>query len=431
MNAGLRSGRADVTVVGAAVVMASVALAQIVEVNLASIGEFDVSVQKVTSFFAIPISILLMGRLRFPRGLIAFASAMMLMGSVAYLTKGASPMSAMVSANVTLGVALCAALALYTALSLHHDGIERFGRIWIVLAVLVVPFTILQVFGAFPLLNVMEERLHMRMTSAGLIRGVGFKNDPNFQSMVLVMALIFAQFHIRSVSARVVVSAVLFAGILATFSRMGLLAGVMAIGLPPLARAACGRKGALKAVLRAVGGALAVVLVMLGLYLKGPAQVRIYIDERVGDVAKAAVMGSPEELAGRRGLDSASERALVAFGAVVTIKNNWKFGVGHGQTKVAMARAVGISKVSHNTFLENLMIGGVFALLPMLVYAGAVVAAICNRWASIDERALALVLTVTFAFMANLLTITSSAYWIPLVVALATAHRPRQACGAS
>src|SRR5690606_38387192 len=154
-------------------------------------------------------------------------------------------------------------------LTVSPRSLHAFGWVWVGLSLIVIPITLLQVIEAFPLLTVAEERLHMRRTESGLIRGVGFKSDPNFQAMVLVVGVVYSQFVVKNLFFRWVVVGVLSLGVLGTMSRMGVLAVLIAVSVPPVFRSMAGRSGYLKAVWRSLLSLVIVVAVLFGLYLRG------------------------------------------------------------------------------------------------------------------------------------------------------------------
>jgi hypothetical protein len=410
---------------GATVGILAVVLAQLVEVSLLQVGDFVVSVQKLASLVLLPLSLVLMGRLRLPLALLGFGVAMLIVNATGHVARGRLMDPGMLSANVSVVMGLLGALVLYTALVVDREGPMKLARIWLAVALVSVPVTLLQVPGYFPLLTVDEASRALRVTESGFIRGVGFKRDPNFQALVLVVAMAFAFHATRRALYRVVALGALFAGIVATSSRMGLLAGVAVIAAYPILCAGFSTRRFVASLARAAVLVIGLAVGLGGFYAYGPASAREYIDRRVGEAAMALVMDSPEEFAGRRGLDSATERVLIAYGAVRAIRSSLPFGVGAGRTREAMFASVGISKVTHNTYLEYLLIGGVSAVPAFLIYGWVVLGVL--RLAGGEVRALGGALALSFALMAALLTITSSDYWVPLSLVLALVHRERMA----
>jgi hypothetical protein len=279
-----------------------------------------------------------------------------------------------------------------------------------------------------PLFTVTADRLHLRETSFGLMRGVGLKADPNFQALVLVIAVCCALFFIRSGLRRTIVVLVLFSGIIATFSRMGFIAALGCLLLSQYTRAREG-SGNYSVALRRTAKLIALTaLVGVISYAAAPASVRELVRHRIDQIANVEAIGNIHGLVGKRGLDSTSERALVAYGALWIIREHPVFGVGPGNTTKAMLSTVGVAKVAHNTFLEWLLTGGAFSIPAILLYLGVLSRA--WRFDTVGQRAFLQSLNLTFLFMLLFLSVTTTLYWIPLVIteylARRTAVRPQE-----
>lgn len=417
-----RTGSIRLVDAGITLGIAAIVLAQFIEITLFTVGGFVVSVQKLSSLILLPASILLMGRIRVPWALVLLGLSMFVAQSSAFLFGGARPLSLQAAATASLLTGLLGAVVLYTALTLVPDALARLGRCWMYTAALVAPITCAQMFGLFPLLNVPDDLLHLREAGLDLLRGVGFKKDPNFQALVLVMGLAFTQFCARSRRSKWVLTGVILGGVLATLSRMGLLASVAVLVTVPLAASVVRDRGLGRSAARGLIAAGSAILLLAALYTSGPSALREYVNQRATEIASASIAGSPAELVGKQGLGSTSERLLLAYGGVQIVRSNLPWGIGAGRTPDVMLATVGVERVTHNTVLELLVMGGVLGLLPIALYGFTVLGGVRTD-GDPRERALVLTLAVVFTAMAMLLTITTSIYWVPFVVAVAVRHR--------
>jgi hypothetical protein len=128
-----------------------------------------------------------------------------------------------VSTNISAFFVFIGALALYTALALDTEGIERLGKVWIRYGLVTSVVCVFQSLSIVPLFTVSSTDLFAREAVGDFYRAVGFKFDPNFQALMLVIASVFVIAFVRRGVQTFLCLALIFIGILSTFSRMGLL----------------------------------------------------------------------------------------------------------------------------------------------------------------------------------------------------------------
>lgn len=347
-------------------------LTQFVDITLYTVAGFDITVQKIASLVVLPLTILLMGKLRLPRAMLVILALLVLTNSLWYLARGDVLNTRLLSADLSTLLAFVGALALYTALSSGSDGIAILGRVWMRWSVITSAMAALQSTGFLPLYNVPAEALYLREAAGGFYRGVGLKADPNFQAFMLAIGAAFAVSQVRRSTARLALLGAILLGLLATFSRMGLVLFVLVIiaGKGMLRRANRRRPAWVS---HAAGLSAAVVVLFLALRLLIPERGTLseYYTQRFGDVIAAArdfstiARGQYESTSVAT---SAVSRALLLVAAAhVFLANPW-LGIGALRSPDVLYSETGFVNVAHNTYLEIAMTGGVVGLLFLFVF---------------------------------------------------------------
>jgi hypothetical protein len=409
--------------VGVLVAIFAFVTTQFVDISLLSIGAFQVTVQKIVAVLALPLAVVLMGHIRVSRPLAVFALILLIAYCIAYVIRRDFS-GDMVSGAITVLTGFVGALVLYTALTQRSDALAMLGTTWVAFSVCSSSLALLQAAGAIPLFNVPDEYLQTReaIGVTGLYRGVGLKYDPNFQALMLLIGLVFSQFYLST--HRLMVSFIVFLGIIATFSRMGVLLALMILAGAPAVRGYI-RGRSLSGVLVASGAALVLLVTIVSLTIAlGPTSVRVYVVERADEVYQlmmSLLSGDVSGLLADGQLGSAYERFYLATSALVLALENWTVGVGAYRGPSAIFDFSGIEKPAHNTYLEFFLIGGVWGILALLFYAAFIIRRIwrLNRFGVLArDRCAFMLLVLTFVVIGFFISLTyNSLLWLPLVVA--------------
>lgn len=400
-------------------VISTYILSQFVDVTLGSVAGVVVSVQKLAGVVVLSVGALLLPKLRWPRKVASFAVILVLSFLAAPILDGQN--SASLPGDLfAVGLNFLAAMVVFSALCEVTGPMRVVGRVWLFAATATALTAIGQTVGWVPLVNVPEGLLAARVTETGLYRATGLKADPNFAAMTMVAGLAFTHIIQRRVW-RVFVIVILFGGVFATFSRMGLFVALILLVVGQKRRAT-------RAVdLRDVGlGVLSLAAVsaalMVGYYLLPPV-VRDYVDLRVQDAASSVaylVTGVDASAVDSSG----SERAELARGTLQIIAEHPIVGVGPNNLQALLYDEIGVQNAAHNTYLELLAIGGLVGCAAIVFYLASVVSSLRKlreaNLSSIDETRSLRMFCLAAALMALVLTVVYNSFlWIPLTLASA------------
>jgi len=412
--------------VGMVLAIITFVIAQFVDVAFFDVGSVPITAQKILATSLFPLSLLLMGRVRINRLLALLALSISFAYSASYLVAFAVR-AELLSANIVVLIGFAGAMVLYTALTESPGAISVFARIWIGFSVVTALVTFLQTIGLVPLFTVRQEYLAAREVLGGLYRGVGLKFDPNFQALVLAIGIVSSLHYARRF--RAVIIGIILLGVIGTFSRMGLILAIVVLLVTPIVKALERRRGILRAFLRTFVTAVAVTSFALALFSSLPPTVKDYVKERSRDAffSFQQVIRADSTLASGRNRTSGEVRVVLARTALALASENWGWGVGAYQTERLMFESTGIYSVAHNTYLELFMIGGIWGILCVLLYAYIIIVSIFPRGRSRDvssERDYLIMLSMLFALAGLFLSLTyNSLIWLPVVVALAVRRR--------
>ena len=348
------------TQLGAQLAIFMFVFAQFVEVELGSVGGVSLSLQKLLAAFFYPIALVWIRRLRIKPSLLMFALPLWLSFVVALLFNNKN--EALLSASLITLVGFLGAFVLYNALSVDFiAGMQFLASWWIKFSLFSSLIAVLQMVGWFPLLTVPDKLESLRDVSTGYFRGVGFKLDPNFLALMLALAVSFILYYVPRGRRQIGYILIVLAGILATFSRMGLL--LVALQLAILLLVNLRKKSSLQ-----IGLGIVVMLLVLGIILLlSPAALREYVVTRAVDaVSFFHVLFTGGVPSGW--ISSAMARAVLLRAAFQAALEYWPIGVGALQTQDAIGALSGLANVSHNTFVELFLIGGLSGLVTVLIY---------------------------------------------------------------
>jgi hypothetical protein len=234
---------------------------------------------------------------------------------------------------------------------------------------------------------------------------------------MLVAGLVTAQ-HLRS--RRGLWTILIFCGIVATFSRMGVILGITALGSISVLRS-IKNKNFREVYGKLIGAAALVLVIVLLLSWMGPTSFSDYLTQRADEAAPLSDLLSDGyvDTSGYKHLTSTETRAALFFASFVVARENLPYGTGPYQSQFLMAEMVGLENVSHNVYMEWIITGGVFGIIPPLVYLIAVRRTLRNIWSGRGAPIAALLapIWVTFAFAGFFLALTyNSIIWFPMVL---------------
>lgn len=420
--ASTEQGPADLRVRrGCTILIVGIVAAQFIDLNFGTVAGFVLSAQKLIAVIAIPVGLLLVGRLKFEPLLVAVGGLFGLMLVSGWLFGGRG-VPDLPSYLLAMFFSVLAAFALSTAVSSTADGFAVFGRAWVIIATISASLTVAQFAGIAPLFAVDPTMLDSRVAIGSFNRGTGLKFDPNFQAIMLCIGL--ALIPVARVKRRGLCTAILVIGIVATLSRMGIGIGLVFLVLTLNITKIRGRDvlSNFARVLAAVGALGAIGFALLAIT---PDEIRSYAGDRIGDVAAMFGVGEARSSVND---SSAQERLELLKGGVGLTGSAFPTGVGAGMVPAELHARGLPAKAVHNTYIEAVAVGGIFGLAVISSYLVAGLRASTSRelFRSYDERTALRWVLLMSAVVAGLITLVyNSFFWIPLalVAALWSRHR--------
>ena len=409
---------------GATIVIVTMVGVQFIDLTLAKIGEFEISVQKLAAVVVLPVGALLLGRVYLPPALLAVGCLFLLSLSISSLAGLSNPG---LTGYMVAGVLNVIAAAIFlTALIDNPKNLRIFCLTWIYLAVLSSLLTVFQFLHLIPLYTVSSEYASARVALEGYIRGTGLKFDPNFQATILVIGLAFTRIFTRSII-RLVFTLTILAGVLSTLSRMGAIIAIIVFVMTSNPSRLMVRNANSRA-LRLVRSLAAVVIVGYAAFVTAPAELRNYLGERADDItasARVALFGNSE---GDTLLESSGlTRAGLLRASWDAFWENRLVGVGAGRLPEVLYQSGSMHNAAHNSYLELMCVGGVIGILTLAASAAVVLTALRRRSGYgtpySPELAAARLAMFSFAAASALITfIYVSMFWILLAFCLAVAR---------
>ncbi len=390
---------------GAKLAISTFVLCQFVQVDLFVIGSTHVSLQKVSAAILLPLSILLM------REWVKINPYLLLIAAATGIAYSANAIytwtlsEKLISANLFVVTNLFASLVLFTALVEGKEAIRFLAWLCIAAAVISAIATVCQVLGVLP----------------WQYRGTGFRYDPNFQALVLVVGVVCAVVYAGR--GRFEIMLVIMSGIVATYSRMG----IVAAGLVFLVGSFMGN-GLLRDLRRKWPLVLAGGIVVAGCFVYfGHQRLNVLIVQRFGEgweQIKMLVSGQAGSLVGRLDLQSAEIRVILAHFSLLLACRNWMHGIGPFQTEQRMYDLTGFPDSVNDTPLDMFLIGGVWGLLAFCLYWLVVVRCcvrLYRRGTLTEDGRLVLLLSLVMGVGSLLLSLTyNSIWWLLPTIALAS-----------
>jgi hypothetical protein len=443
----------DLKKVAAICIIITLVVAQFVEINIFSIGNIPISLQKITAMLVLPIGLLIIRHLEIKKELIILMILYVLTCCLRYWIMG-EPGATVDILLLALGYFI-SALALYTVISDSPEMFFDFEKAWIVCAIISAVVTILQSMGIVHLFLVPDSALSSRVAFDSIYRGIGFKNDPNFQAMVLLIGFAFFRvYYNRNKIVVAIVNVLLIGGIVATMSRMGWLVCMIISLITPILNTAT---KPIK-LMNIAKNAFVIVLIMLYVNYGAPTDFKQFVLQRGTDVTAslstenqhntdvtaslstenqhntdvtaalskenqqntAVTVSSSNE---NYHMSSADTRLLVARTALKLIPAYFLTGVGAFNTDKVIGEMSGYGGVAHNTYLEFSLMGGIWGIAFLILYFIITFKSIRGS-TMMDSDLLtmqrsAVILAIVFMLCACLLSISFNfILWIPVTIAL-------------
>jgi hypothetical protein len=417
------SNDAPVKYAGCILAIIGFVAAQFINLTLFTIASFIVTVQKVIAILFFPTSLFLIGRIRVSRYLLLFAAVLLNSYLIAHFIE--MKFSAeMALAVITVLIGYLGAIVLYTALTYQHEFMSLFARVWIFFSTITALLTVFQAMGILPLFNVSPEKLSQRIAFSGLYRGVGLRDDPNFQALVLTIGIAFIQVYERKY--RLILTLIVLSGVISTFSRMGIVTSILVILVYPFVLSTSIRRGRhIRTFLNSFVVIIALCSLVASLFLWGPYEIQAYLKQRYDETSDVLVRVIQRGNLVDRGqvLSSAVARVILARTSFLLALQNWIFGVGAYNTERIIYESSGIDQVSHNTYIELFLIGGISGIMSIIVYTVILVNSFrCKgrQDKKVHERTALALLCIIFGIIGLFLSLTyNSIIWLPLVIAIA------------
>jgi hypothetical protein len=397
---------------GACLAIGTFVMCQFVEFTFFYVGSTAVSVQKIAAAVFLPVSILLMkDRIRPNVPLCVIAGALALTYSLNSILAG-SFSSRMVSANFFVVTSLLAATVLFAALIENESAPEFLGKVWVAASVFSAIITICQVLGVI----------------GWQFRGTGLKGDPNFQALVLLIGFVFALAYSRPF--RIEVLLVLFFGILATYSRMGLVLACTVLALGCLLDSEFISEARRKWILLLLATGILVGLCSVF----GHDRINVLVWERLSqalDQVRALFSRGLAAPAWNLNPQSSEVRVLLIYHSVIVALANWPTGIGPFRTSEILYDRTGFPDSVNNTPLELVLIGGICGLIAYVLLWAIMIRCywkIRRSAGSPEVKLVMLLLATVFLGASLLLSLTyNSLIWLWPTVALAFEHLSRTA----
>jgi hypothetical protein len=396
---------------------------QFFQADLFVVSGLVISVQKILAFVAFPLVIILIS-VKIHKSLVVLASSLFVTYTLAYFTELGIRLEIVSVAFVILS-GLSGAIILYSALTKVEIAIVWFAKTWIVFAVVTSFVSLLQSMGLFPFLTLPEGNIVYRETGLGFYRGVGFKYDPNFQALMLVIGFLFTQLFVHKRVTKVIYTIVIILGVIATFSRMGILLVGLTFVTIPLVENVVRKKNIVNLFVRILCTIILITVIGYAVYALSSEGIRAYLRLRFTDIYSGWMVLVKGVHPGGH-ISSAEERAILYRAAWVLGLKNWPTGVGAFQTYQVLNSFTGTGNVSHSTYTELFLIGGLFGVITILYYGFVVVANLFNYMKNnysgfYFERKASYAIAIVLAASALVLSLTyNSIFWLPIVMVLST-----------
>lgn len=413
--------------IGAQLAITVFVVCQFVEITFIEIGETPVTLQKLLAVILLPFALRLMkNRISLNFQMILIGISFSIAFSARYIVDGSFPREFW-AGNISVLTGCFAGLVLYTALTEELGAVDFLAKIWIWASAATGALACLQASSAFTWLPLSPDTLHH--WSMLYYRGIGLKTDSNFQAAVASLGLPFAFFYV-SPRWRIPVLLVITLGILATFSRMGLMVSLIALGLSVAVYARKIKETTIPKLLL-LFAAVALVFFFWAIGIEKFSNLIVHRFEEIGVTLRVLMEGKSETLILQEDLNSTEIRLILAQKALQLGRKHWIVGVGAFRNVPALFKATGFSDGACNTPLDLFLIGGVFGILAFFLYWLVIFRCYWNTRSSLlplREKRLLLLLSVTTLYISMFLSLTYISFiWLIPALALAIDHWGMQA----
>ncbi|MFW6008623.1 MAG: O-antigen ligase family protein [archaeon] len=403
--------KADKKILGSKLAILTYIILQFVEINFFKIGNIPVSLQKLLAVTIFPVSLILIGRILINKKLFCF----MFLLTLAYIFNHIVMFESLVefsNALMIITMHFFSAVVLYTALSTDKKNLNYFFKMWIVFSLISSFFALLQVVDLSPLSLFRGNPISI---GSGFYRGVGFKTDPNFQAFILNIGLVFLLL-IKSKHKYFKITLLLL-GVLATFSRMGILLSLVSLIMFSYIKNIVLKKDLFISFIKSIVIIIVLIVVCILSFLVIPDNYSSYLLERSYDIVNSFKLFQANEL--KPGRSSAQDRLILATTSFRVGIDNFLTGVGAFNTEDYIYRYSNIKQAAHNTYLELFATGGIWGLFALLFYFKIVYNSIKNISNSNSYKSVYLLFIFIYGLIAMFLSLTyNSILWLPLVLSL-------------
>ncbi|MBV6272959.1 O-antigen ligase family protein [Alcaligenaceae bacterium CGII-47] len=287
---------------------------------------------------------------------------------------------------------------------------------WISVAVICAFLAGLQFFDIIGYYNISDNIIFRREGILGFYRGVGFKRDPNFAALLLVLslpALLYLKLRVKIINSVYYFShAMLLFGVIFTQSRMGIILYLLTLFLWHCSFDKVNIKNILKILLLGIIVVSPAVFISSGHFVEK-------LDERFVELADTLKNGIYAGLNEDGNITSTTARYIL-FTSGIEVANEKFFtgwGVGNSVEAIESASPISINNVAHNTYVEFYIIFGFSGALFLIIYLLYTWPRAINvmdvelRFA----RVFYVIYFLSFLFLSNVFTIV---FWMPIVFVL-------------
>lgn len=314
-------------------------------INLFAISDFVVSVKKIIFFISIFILMILLGEIRLKLHIFLIPIFLGVIYNFNNLLNG--------HFNSTIMFVLFSNIFFLDLLLefLKEKKLKKFFiESWAYIAVFSSILGLLQLLNFMPQIsdNVLgiysESYRNIFNLRDSFQRGTGLMLDPNFFSIYLIIGLIFNRFYIKNS----ILEIVIVIGIISTLSRMAFLF-LFVFYILTLTKKSFQNY------------LLLIPLLLLFIFLI-PDPIKDYIVIRFLDLRNIFDFSTITSATD----SSATSRIITLFSSFEIIQSNIISGIGYGNVRSAFEAILGYDNVTHNTFLELIVISGILGVFPIL-----------------------------------------------------------------
>jgi hypothetical protein len=385
---------------------------QFLSINLFIFLGIVISVEKLAALALYPVALALIGlkNIRVTKELVIFGILYVLTFLMYRLFHWES-VSYILSPIILMGIHLFVLVVLFSISRLDENSIKTFFIIWISFSVVTSIICILQSIQLLPVIST-------PINYHGAIRAEGLLEDPNYQAMVLLFGLtIILNRRLSFFSS--VAAIIVFLGIISTFSRMGFL-GVGLVVLATLVLSVIeylryksyDKKKKLLTfliLLLVLSSVFLIAYKLLPSFGKAFQERMNYLLEAFRQVLTA--LRNQNDISS--GVPSRYRLFLQGLSGFV---ENLPLGVGFGNVTSYMKEAIGVNIYLHNTYMEYLLMGGIFGLAMFIYSVYLIGRSVLVSLKNLDHSLTGNILAFTLVGMFVLLFLSINESIVPVII---------------